>query len=289
MADDTARPLIPSEQLPVTLFDGVVLAVRRDDGMIFLSVRDLCTTISINPDSQLRRLRNSPLLSSGLTRFRVQTAGGSQAADFLRLTEIPAWMMQINTSRVQEAMRDRLVWLQRYLVDTVYQAFVGLAGLPGGTSREIEDLADLQRLDTAFQALAERQSAIEHRQASIEQSQNQAREAWQALRDEIRIVVARVSALESRQSSFISSAQKGYLYQIVQAWGAARAERETRLSKSAVFAACWSSIKVRYRIAKYEELPASRYQDCVAFVRAEYRALMGSDLQIPEQDSLDLE
>lgn len=285
LADDTTTPLVPAEQLPITLFDSVVMAVRRDDGMIFVSIRDLCLALSINPDSQLRRLRNSPLLSSGLARFRVKTAGGPQAADFLRLTEVPAWLMQITRSRAQ----DRLIWLQRYLVDTVYQAFVDLAGLPGGPSSAIEDLADLQRLDTAIKALAERQGSVENRQTSLEESQQQAHQTWQTLRDEIKAVVSRVSALEGTKSGIISREQKGYIYQLVQTWGAARAARETQLSKGAVFAACWAAIKARYRVSKYEELPTAKYHDCVAFIRAEYRKVTGTELDIPEQGMLDLE
>jgi hypothetical protein len=285
MADDINTPLIPVEQLPITLFDSVVLAVRRDDGMIFVSIRDLCLALVINPDSQLRRLRNSPLLSSGLARFRVKTAGGPQATDFLRLTEVPAWLMQINRSRAQ----DRLIWLQRYLVDTVYQAFVELAGLPGGPSSAIEDLADLQRLDTAIKALADRQGSVESRQASLEQSQQQTHQAWQSLRDEIKAVVSRVSALEATKSGMISREQKSHIYQLVQTWGAARAARETQLSKGAVFAACWSAIKARYKVTKYEELPAEKYHDCITFIRAEYRKVTGTELDIPEQGMLNLE
>ncbi len=50
-------PLTPAEQLPITLFGAVVLAVRAGDGAIFLSVRDVCATLSIDFSSQLRRLR----------------------------------------------------------------------------------------------------------------------------------------------------------------------------------------------------------------------------------------
>lgn len=47
MTSENPAP-IPAEQLPITLFDAVVLAVRADDGAIFLSVRDVCATLSID-------------------------------------------------------------------------------------------------------------------------------------------------------------------------------------------------------------------------------------------------
>ena len=74
----------------------------------------------------------------------------------------------------------------------------------------------------------------------------------------------------------------------MQAWGAAKAEREPRLSKAAAYAACWTVLKAKYRIARYEDLPAAKYADCVAFIQQSYRALTGADLDLPEQTTLDL-
>jgi hypothetical protein len=63
--------------------------------------------------------------------------------------------------RSSDEVRGKLAYLQSYLVREVYAAFARLAGLPEHTSRQIEDLEDLRRLDTALSALAERQERIE--------------------------------------------------------------------------------------------------------------------------------
>ncbi len=73
-----------------------------------------------------------------------------------------------------------------------------------------------------------------------------------------------------------------------QAWGAAKATRELRLTKSTAYAACWTLLKAKYRIARYEDLPAAKYADCVAFIRQSYQALTGEELNLPEQGTLDL-
>lgn len=54
---DPESAYIPREQLPITLFDGVVLAVRAADGHIYLVLRDLCTTLELISSSQLRAIR----------------------------------------------------------------------------------------------------------------------------------------------------------------------------------------------------------------------------------------
>lgn len=51
--------LAPAEHLPITFFDAPVLAARRDDGRIYLNIRDLCAAAMIDPSSQMRRIRGT--------------------------------------------------------------------------------------------------------------------------------------------------------------------------------------------------------------------------------------
>jgi hypothetical protein len=288
MLDEDSVIGTPSEQLPITLFDAVVLAVRAEDGTISLAIRDMCQALAIDVSTQLRRIRAHSVLSEGVARFRVMTAGGMQPQEFLELELIPTWLLMINAARVSDSVRPRLLWLQRYIVREVYRVFAALVGLPEQESRQIEDLADLGRLNAAINELADHQQALESRQGAIETSQDQGRQAWRDLRADIRAIASRVAAIEQRVGGVISREQRGYLYQLVQAWGAAKAAREPRLSKSAAYAACWTLIKAKYRIARYEDLPSTKYADCVAFIQQSYRALTGEELDLPEQGTLDL-
>lgn len=288
MLDEDSVIGTPSEQLPITLFDAVVLAVRAEDGTISVAIRDMCQALAIDVSTQLRRIRAHSVLSEGVARYRIITAGGMQPQEFLELELIPTWLLMINAARVSESVRPRLLWLQRYIVREVYRAFTALAGLPEQESRQIEDLGDLGRLNAAINELADHQQALETRQGAIETSQDQARQAWRDLRADIRAIASRVAAIEQRVGGVISREQRGYLYQLVQSWGAAKAVREPRLSKSAAYAACWTLIKAKYRIARYEDLPSAKYADCVAFIQQSYRALTGEELDLPEQGTLDL-
>lgn len=122
----------------------------------------------------------------------------------------------------------------RYIVREVYHSFAALAGLPEDASPQIEDLADLQRLNITITELADRQQSLETRQGAIETSQDQARQAWRDLRTEIRTIASRVAAMEQRVGDVISREQRGYLYQLVQAWGAAKATRDVALLKASL-------------------------------------------------------
>ncbi|NJM09061.1 hypothetical protein HC891_26995 [Candidatus Gracilibacteria bacterium] len=278
-----------AEQLPVTLLESVVLAVRRDNGQVYLSIRDICAALSLVRSAQQRRLRNHAVLSTGLGRFSIQTAGGPQIQTFIELEKVSAWLLGVNAARINEAMRARLIHFQTYLVREVHAAFSRLTGLPEQSSA-IEDLDDLGRVDTALTVLSERQS-------EIEQSQDRARQAWREMHDEMAALRARVEALEGQLQAAappaqnrpaISREQRGFIYQLVQAWADAATAADSRLSPGAARAACWVAVKKRYLLAKYDHLPAAQYEDCVAFIRAQYRALTRSDLDAPEQQSLDL-
>lgn len=277
----TPRNLEMHEQLPITLFDSVVLAVRVSDGQIYLSLRDLCTVLGLDLSSQRRRIMASSRLRLSLVRLRVRTPGGRQEQDFFLLDNLSIWLMSVQERRVGADAAQRLAYVQEYLEQAVRAAFAALTGLPEGSSRQIEDLHELERIDHAFEALTERQGALE-------QSQDRARLAWRDMAAQVRALTDRVQQLERQAGSKISDAQRGVIYQMVQTWGAAKAAREPNHPRSAAYQACWALVKARFKLSRYEDLSASKYDECITFIRSAYRALTGQELPVNEQEELGL-
>lgn len=261
------------ERLPITLFDTVALAIRGADGLIYLALSDICAVVNLAPSSQLRRIRSSEDLVDGLVRTAVDTGYGIKDQYFLQLELYPLWLMGVNTRKAAAQTRGRLQHLKRYLIAEVYAAFARLTGLPESSSRAVEDLHELDQIGASLADLTARQQ-------QIEASQQRARQAWKDLD-------ARVRALEGQTEQTISDAQRGYLYTLVQAWGQARAAGDPESLRNP-YAACWATLKARFRLSRYEDLPLREYPTAVAFVRDAYRQLTGSNLDIPEQSALDL-
>jgi hypothetical protein len=278
MANLELSPEIPlivvQERLPITLFDTVALAVRGEDGLIYLALNDICAVVNLAPSSQLRRIRGSEDLVDGLVQAELDTGYGVKAQYFLQLELYPLWLIGVNTRKASAQTRGRLQHLKRYLIAEVYAAFARATGLPEASSREIEDLHDLDHLSHALDNL-------EGRQQQLEESQERARRAWRDLD-------ARLRALEGKRVDVITGAQRGYLYTIVQAWGQARAALHPETATSNPYAACWATFKARFHLDHYEDLPMREYANAVAFVRDAYRQLTGKELDIPEQTTLDL-
>lgn len=257
--------LDPIETLVVTFFDLPVLAARAPDGRVFLAIRDLCASVGLNRESQMRRLRADPDLSVGLQTFRIQTAGGAQPQEFLLLEHVPLWISGVTRRKAAPDIQERLRFLKLFIIGHVHDAIATVAGLPAGSSRNIEDLRDLQRYDEAIQGIAARTAALE-------ESQSKARTAW-------REHEARIQRLEELTRSMLrlSPTQRGMIYEQVHAWARARAARED-IPFGLAIARCWGAVKGRFTVAKYEDIPAVQYEECLRFIRQSYAEETGEEL-----------
>lgn len=283
MPADAATPAPrPREQLPIPLFDGVVLAARSGEGLIFLDLRDLCSTLGLDVASQRRRILATEELH--LVPFRV-TVDGQQlrTRDFLLLDDVPVWLLSVQQRRVAPEVRERFSYVKTYLVAAVRQAFAQLTGLPDAPSSAIEDLGDLDRIDQALTQLAE----LGQRQAAIEQSQVRARTAYRDLHALLLELRERVQALEQQARTRLSPTQRGTIYRMVQTWGQARAERAPELTAGLAIRRSWAEVNARFGVGTYTDLPAARYDEIVQFVQERYRALTGGELSAVEQLGLE--
>jgi hypothetical protein len=201
-----------------------------------------------------------------------------QDQDFLLLEHVPIWIGSVNRNKAAPDVQEQIGYLRRRIVREVYAAFAREAGLPEGSSRQIEDLQDLDRFDDTLSRLADQQRSLEQ---SMRQDHDQSQR-------ELRQLAARVKALEERIGGTITREQRGYIYQMVHHWAAARMQQEQRTYNEAI-SSCWAALKARYKLAKYEQLPATLYDDCVQYIEGQYQRLTGSPLNLPEQRGLGLE
>jgi hypothetical protein len=282
MSDASASAQQAVEQLPITLFDSVVLAARTSDGTIWLVLRDLCAALGLALEGQRRRIRTHDLLH--LAQLRLREGNQLRTLDVLPLDDVPVWLMGVQAQRVNEGIRERLVYVRAYLVTAVRAAFAQLTGLPE-TSRQVEDLRELDRIERALRSLEE----LGARQSTLEASQDRARIAFRDLTALIREIQSRVQALEGQTKQHLSVTQRGALYQLVQTWGSAQAARQPDRRSGEAIRACWRQFNQRFGISTYTDLPAARYDEALQFIKQQYRALTGTEIDAVEQTGMDLE
>lgn len=280
---------IPREQLPITLFEGVVLAVRAADGHIYLVVRDLCAALDLVPSSQLRAIRADARLQ--LVSFRLRIDRQVRTMDCLLLDDIPLWLLKVRPPRSAQAA-ERLRYVQEYLIASVRSAFAALTGLPDAPSNQIEDLQELDAIEPSLQVLRE----LVERQTRIEDSQDRAREAWRDIAAQIRELRgvlplvddlrARMQAIEHQIGQRMSPEQRNTIYRLVQACGEARAAQAGQTQAGPAIRKSWAEFNQRFGIASYTDLPASRFDEAVQFAKAQFRALTGAELEGGTQERL---
>lgn len=280
-SDGAPRPSRPREQLPITLFDGIVLAIRANDGRIHVGLRDLCAALGLQLPPQRRRILQDESLH--LTLFRVQSGGQFRSIEFLLLEDVPLWLLGIQERRVSEESRVRFAYVKSYLVQAVQRAFSELTGLPDAPSSNVEDLIELDRIDQTLAQLAE----LGRRQEELETSQTRAREAFRELRSLMQELRGRVQELELRAQATISPAQRGTIYHMVQEWGGARAAQERKSTEGASIRKCWAELNAAFGVSTYTDLPATRYDEIVRYIKDRYHALTGRDLAAVEQVGLE--
>jgi len=281
---------LPREQLPITLFDGVVLAVRSAEGNIYLVVHDLCTALDLIPSSQLRAIRADERLH--LVSFRLRIGRQVRTLECLLLDDIPLWLIKVRPPRDNAQAAERLRYVQNYLIASVRSALAVLTGLPDAPSNQIEDLQELDVIDSSLQALRE----LAERQTRLEESQDRAREAWRDIVAQIRELHGvlplveelrtRMQEVEQQLQQRMSPEQRNTIYRLVQAYGEARAARSGQAKPGVEIRKSWAEFNVHFDIATYTDLSAARFDEAVQFVKNQYRALTGSDIELGTQERL---
>jgi P22_AR N-terminal domain/ORF6C domain len=268
----------PLEQLPIPLFDGAVLAVRGHDGRIFLSLRDLCDVLGLRVHGQRRRIQSDPQLT--LVSFRLVIQSQFREIDCLLLEDVPLWLLSIQMNRVAEQVRTRVSYIRTYLVVSVQRAFgelTGLATLGEQPSSAIEDLRELDRIDTAFQQLHQ-----------IAERQDRSAIVVRTILNDLRELRERLQRLEQQTDIRLSPEQRGTIFNLVQRWGEVRVSQTPNQERGAVIRRCWSEVNARFKVSTYTDLPAARYDEILQFIKQNYTALTGQDIDATQQERLEL-
>jgi P22_AR N-terminal domain/ORF6C domain len=255
-----------------------VLAVRGHDGRIFLSLRDLCDVLGLRVHGQRRRIQGDSQLT--LMPFRLVIQSQFREIDCLLLEDVPLWLLSIQMNRVAEQVRTRVSYIRTYLVVSVQRAFgelTGLATLGEQPSSAIEDLRELDRIDTAFQQLNH-----------IAERQDRSAIVVRTILNDLRELRERLQRLEQQTDIRLSPEQRGTIFNLVQRWGEARVSQTPNQERGAVIRRCWSEVNARFRVSTYTDLPAARYDEILQFIKQGYTALTGQNIDATQQERLEL-
>ncbi len=261
--------LISVEQKEIVFYGDNVVAVRVEDGSVYVPVRPLCELIGVSWQGQAKKLRNDPILSEVSTSVNISlqksenTMGTHTAAMVaLPLEALNGWLYGINANRVKAEFRELLLTYQRDCYRVLYEAF----GRNEPTARNDDELMQsAEPSAVAYRnALSIAKIAREHYYLT-KQVQTQEKKLGQ--------LDQRVSLIEANLGNdkrYVTKEQASHLSQGVRAIGTVLTKRSGKNEYAAVYGELYRT----WSIASYKELPAAKYDSVIAWLRNWYLELI---------------
>ena len=264
-ATEQENPIVTVEQKTVLFMNDELIAVRAEDGHVYVSISHLADALSLDRQGQTQRIQRQPVLFDGFRRGSIETPGGAQIAGMLRVDLVPLWLAGINTGRIKEDdRRQKLERYQREAAKVLWEAFQ-----EGRLTADIEfdellrqsssDAVEAYRMLQAMVRIARNQilleSRIEAQSTRLDHHEQRLEEVEAALGDSGRHITP-------DQASRISQAVKAIAMQL--------SKRSGRNEYGGVYGELYR----RFGINSYKELPAGRYDEAIDWLNEWLQSLI---------------
>ena len=258
-------------QKSVEFYGDDLIAIQEvENGAIFVPLNRLCENLGIARNRQVQRIREHPVLSHGYQALEVETGGGKQVTQCLRLDLIPLWLAGINANRVAPTVQAKLIQYQAEAATVLWQAFrpeiLPSAELTSASDKSGAALA--YEIATAVQHLARQQMEIEQRLGGrIDQMARWARDFGQ-------LVDQRLTTLELRVNpeATITEQQAAEIALAVKNVGQALVAQGSKSGYGQVYGEMYR----RYSVASYKNLPLGKYGEVVSWLHQWYAELLSA-------------
>jgi hypothetical protein len=285
---DKATALVPVAQRRVELLDGdEVLAVRAEDGAIYLPLRPICVSLGLSYQPQRRRIQRDPALEEGMREMRLQTGGGRQATACMALNLVPYWLSTVEVSRVRPELQDKLMVYRRWVIERVFEAFqretgIGQATAPTASAPVARDdetlsLVHIRDMGLAIAAFAEQQIAFAAQQQAqdrridiLEEGHGQLGARLDRAAGVVGGLVRSVKALEQRLApgNVLSEEQAAEVSDRVKTVAEALTARDVAAGAAPRdwYGSLYRTLYKRYNVAGYRRIRQEQYADVLSWL-----------------------
>jgi hypothetical protein len=267
MSSNMSEPLTPRK---VSFYGDDLIAVEHDDGTIYTLFTRLCENLGLRREAQVRRALRHTVLREGLITLTIQTAGGPQAAQFLRLDLLPLWLSGVQSERVKEEIREQLTRYQREAAQALWQAFrhqivVEETAAPTTDPLAIQQLQQIAEMGRAIVAMAEQQIEIQRQQQALNTRLDRAGHVVRGMQQQIGDIHVRLGELEERvhPSAFITEAQANEVSLKVKALAEALTSKDTTKNH---YQGIFGELYRRFQVASYKLIRHDQYATVIAFL-----------------------
>ncbi|MDQ4079007.1 MAG: hypothetical protein M3220_22540 [Chloroflexota bacterium] len=288
MAEETIQPV---EQRTVEFHGDELVAVRAEDGTIWIPIRRVCEALGVTYQGQLERVRRDPVLSDALGSVSVTlTDGRTYEMNCLPLKFVRGWLFGINANRVKEEIREKLIQYQREVIEIIDRAFgrnmpevdvddAILEAMRENARQQLQlwetIIAEKRRLRATEELVQEHDDRLMAHERLLWEYDGALKEAFADLSDlrqrqsQLLARFSDVTRLLPAPSDTINPGQKAAIKELVDDIVAAAQERGIRLGQGRNdYPAVWGAFKQRFDLAKYDELTVAQYDEALGWLKA---------------------
>jgi hypothetical protein len=267
LAEDKGGPEVVEEKT-IVFYEDELIAVKMEDGSIYVPVRRLCDNLGVDWSAQRRRINRDEVLSIAMRGVAVTTTpqnadqhGGRQEMACLPLDLIPGWLFGITTSRVNEDIRDKLIRYRRECFRVLWDAFK--TDLLPELQEPATDLTPADQMVIQAKAvydLARHQASMERWLVHHDRRLDDVEEIVEDLR--LRMQGPDV-LITDRQAGEIAAAVKSVAFELTQ-----------RDKSRNWYQSIYSELYRRFGVSSYKQVPADRFGAVMAWLK-EYGEKLG--------------
>jgi hypothetical protein len=253
------------DQKTVIFYDDELVAIRADDGQVYVSLRHLCDSLGITRQPQVRRIKENHVLAKGYAGGIIMVppgergGGGRQQAGVLRVDLVPLWLSGIDTKRVKDDIRKKLEKYQEEVAKVLWEAF------QEGRLTATPSFDDLLKKDSPAV------SAYKQALAIVELARNQI--LIEARLDDYGERLERVESLLGDTGRAVTPDQASQISQAVKAVAIAL----NKQTKKNEFGAVYGELYRKYGITSYKLLPAQQFEVVMKWLSEWYQSLTNGE------------
>ncbi len=258
--EDKENRLTVIERREIEFYGDRVLAVRVEEGEVYVPIRPICDLIGVSWPAQFRRINRDAVLSRRKSTVAVTATDGKERELLcLPLDYLNGWLFGLNASRVDESVRDQLVRYQ----DECYRVLADAFMRDRVTARPDDELME-----------SNAPSAIAYRNAMA--VANLARQQYY-IEQRLDATEERISAIEARLSDpkrILTTDQARRIADGVQTVAHELGKRSGRNE----YAGVYNELYRRFEVPDYRSLPSAKFDECMDWLRQWYQSLTGIDV-----------
>lgn len=285
----------PIEQQLIPFMGDDLAATLTRSGSIFITLPGMCAALGLNVKGQTQRIKRTHTLAKGLRIIPIETRGGSQRINCLRVDKIGLWLAGVQTNSIKSEFRAKIEAYQEELAPIATQVFLRIAG--------ISTLQTVPSTDPQLAALAEQIDTLtdiatflrEHMEALLAATGqitgtslrlDQAAQLLESLSEQKKELSERQEATEHLIAQIDERTKR--LTPAHQREAQVFVDRMVRTTKHAhsplTYSIIYGRLKHHFRVGSYSEIADERFGEVMSFLRDELRK--ASEGKEPEQGNL---